>query len=217
MYKILKKIFDFLAAWFILTIFSPIILLIIVAIFLLEGRPIFYSSKRYISADKEVVILKFRSMVRDARSPKYRLEERFMKDGYLDIPISCEVYTKIGRFLERTQLVEILQVLNVIFHGMSLIGNRPLPASNRKMLTKFPGWELRWDSPAGMTGISQVVGKFHLSPADRLELEKLYSKVYLHGNVLRCDIQIIFYTIRFILTGKSISLDHAVKLLSRCL
>ncbi len=156
-------------------------------------------------------------MVRDAKSPKYKLEERFMQSGYLDIPLTCEVYTSIGRFLEKTQLVEILQVINIIFHKMSLIGNRPLPRNNIELLRNLPNWEQRFASPAGMTGIAQVVGKFNLSPVDRLDLEKLYSKVYLHGNVLKCDIEIIYFTIRLILTGKNISLDYAISLLSRCL
>jgi lipopolysaccharide/colanic/teichoic acid biosynthesis glycosyltransferase len=208
---------DITSAWILLIFFSPFILLIILAIFVLEGRPIFYTSKRLISLDTEESILKFRTMVRDAKSPKYKLEERFMQSGYLDIPLTCEVYTSIGRFLEKTQLVEILQVINIIFHKMSLIGNRPLPRNNIELLRNLPNWEQRFASPAGMTGIAQVVGKFNLSPVDRLDLEKLYSKVYLHGNVLKCDIEIIYFTIRLILTGKNISLDYAISLLSRCL
>ena len=43
-------------------------------------------------------------------TPKYKLKERYMKDGYLDIPLNCEAYTKIGRILERTQVVELLQL-----------------------------------------------------------------------------------------------------------
>jgi lipopolysaccharide/colanic/teichoic acid biosynthesis glycosyltransferase len=186
-------------------------------ILVLEGRPVFYISKRHITVEKEVPIAKFRTMVRDAKSEKFNLTGRFMQDGYLDIPVSCEVYTGIGRLLEKSQLVEIMQLLNVIFHGMSLIGNRPLPKDNVHLLQKLPGWEERFASPAGMTGISQVVGKFNLKPVDRLELEKLYSKVYREGNVLKCDVQIVFFTLRLILTGKTIPIEYAYKLLQSCL
>lgn len=215
--RLIKRLIDLVVSILLLLIFAPLLFLAVIAIFLLEGRPVFYISKRHTSKDREVSIAKFRTMVRDAKSEKYNLHGRFMRDGYLDIPVSCEVYTCIGRFLERSQFVEILQLFNVVFHGMSLIGNRPLPAANLQYLQKFPGWEERFSSPAGMTGISQVVGKFNLQPVDRLELEKLYSKVYREGNVLRCDCEIIFFTLRLILTGKTISLPYARALLEKCL
>ena len=160
-------------------------------------------------------ILKFRTMVKDATSSKYRLRERFMRDGYLDIPLDCEVYTPIGRFLERTQLVEVLQFLNILFHGMSLIGNRPLPSENIELLKNFRGWEGRFDSPAGLSGLSQVVGKLNQTPEERLELECLYSSVYKSksGNILLCDLFIVYYTIRLLLFGKPLPIDAAKRLI----
>lgn len=212
-----KRVIDVVTAVSLLVILSPVLVAAMSAILVLEGRPIFYISRRHVTVDRVVPIMKFRTMVRDAKSPKYDLHNRFMQDGYLDIPVSCEVYTGIGRLLEKSQVVEVLQLLNVLFHGMSLIGNRPLPADNLKLLQKYPGWEERFTSPAGMTGISQVVGKFNLCPVERLELERLYSKVYREGNVLKCDFEIIFFTIRLILAGKTISIDYARKLLQSCL
>ena len=120
--------------------------------------------------DRTIPVFKFRTMVRDATSPKYRLAERYMRDGYLDIPLSCEVYTPLGRLLERLQIVELPQMLNVLFHGMSIIGNRPLPQDNVRCLQKHDGWEQRFDCPAGISGISQIVGKLNLRPEERLSL-----------------------------------------------
>lgn len=215
--QLAKRAIDICVSLLLLLALLPILLLTMFAILVLEGRPVFYISKRHIAVDREISIVKFRTMVRDAKSPKYNLQGRFMQEGYLDIPVSCEVYTSIGRLLEQSQLVEILQLLNVLCHGMSLIGNRPLPADNLKQLEKFVGWQERFASPSGMTGISQVVGKFNLQPSDRLELEKLYSKVYQNGNVLKCDFQIVFFTIRLIFTGKTISIEYARQLLGNCL
>jgi len=113
-------------------------------------------------------------MVTDATSSKYQLEERFMREGYLDIPLSCEVYTPIGRFFERTQVVELLQLFNVLLGQMSFIGNRPLPLRNLEFLQKTGCWKARFDSPAGISGISQVVGKYGLSPASRSALFRQY-------------------------------------------
>lgn len=212
--NIVKRVADILVSLVLLSLLTPILILISALIFVLEGYPVFYVSRRYVSLDQSVPILKFRTMAIDATSPKYRLRERYMRDGYLDIPLDCEVYTPIGRFLERTQLVEVLQLFNILFHGMSLIGNRPLPRENIELLKQFSGWETRFDSPAGLTGLSQVVGKLNQTPAQRLELESLYSSVYRSrdGNILLCDLFIVYYTFRLLLIGKYLSLEQAKQL-----
>lgn len=215
--KLLKRLIDISTALVLLALLLPIILFVVLTILVLEGRPIFYVSKRLISLNEEISILKFRTMVRDAKSLKYDLHGRFMNDGYLDIPIDCEVYTRIGRILERTQFVETLQLINILFHRVSLIGNRPLPANNVNELRKLEKWEERFFSPAGMTGIAQVVGKFNLKPVDRLELESMYSRVYNEGNVIKCDFAIIYYTIRLLLLGKTLPFEEAQSLLKKCM
>lgn len=212
--NLLKRLVDIVMSVIVLTLLFPILLLISLLIFILEGYPVFYISKRYISLDQCVTVSKFRTMVKDATSPKYRLRERFMRDGYLDIPLDCEVYTPIGRFLERTQLVEVLQLFNVLLHGMSLIGNRPLPRENINLLRQFNGWEGRFGSPAGLSGLSQVVGKLNQSPRERLELECLYSQLYRNNgsNVLVCDFFIIYYTVRLLFLKKPLALADAKQL-----
>jgi lipopolysaccharide/colanic/teichoic acid biosynthesis glycosyltransferase len=215
--KYIKRILDLNVAVVLLILLMPLYLFVSVIILILEGSPILYLSKRFIKIDKEVTIYKFRTMVKDASSTKYQLIERFMKNGYLDIPLSCEVYTNIGRILERTQIVESLQLINVVFHGMSLIGNRPLPKHNVERLKIFDNWELRFESPAGMTGIAQVVGKFNFKSDERLKIESLYSEVYLNGNIIKCDLLIIYYTIRLIIFNRNISIEKAYSLLNSCL
>ena len=213
--NIVKRVVDIAISITVLMLLSPFLVLVTLVIYVFEGYPVFYISKRLVAENRSVSILKFRTMVKDAISSKYRLNERFMRDGYLDIPLECEVYTPIGRLLERTQLVETLQLFNVILDGMSLVGNRPLPGNNIEMLQKFEGWRLRFHSPSGLTGISQIVGKFNLSPKDRLSLECLYSKAYqdININIIICDFLIIFYTIRFLLCGSTISISKARNLL----
>ena len=133
----IKHIIDVLVAASILVLSLPVLALVALSILVLEGRPVIYVSRRQVSVDRTIPVYKFRTMVRDATSRKYRLKERFMRDGYLDIPRGCEVYTPIGRVLERLQIVELPQMVNVLFHGMSLIGNRPLPSENVQLLRKF--------------------------------------------------------------------------------
>ena len=221
-YRIIKRIEDIIFSISILIIFSPILVLSSIISLFLQGWPIFYSSKRMVGTNNEITIFKFRTMIKDATSVKYELEDKYMKDGYLDIPIDSEVYTTFGRLLERTQIVEIPQVIPVLFGKMSFVGNRPLPQKNIEIMkNKYPHkWHLRFDSPMGITGISQVVGKFEINSDQRLELESLYSKVYQEGNILKADAYIFFSTIILLLLQDSSayrSYESAEKVLRSCL
>lgn len=221
-FRILKRIFDLIISFLILLIFLPVFVLIYIFSFIFQGYPIYYTSKRMIGINKEIKITKFRTMVKDATNDKYGLEKKYMKDGYLDVPLGSEVYTPFGQFLEKTQLVEVPQVFLVLFNYMSFVGNRPLPLKNVKELKKkFPKkWEQRFNSPAGITGITQVVGKFNLDSKKRLELESLYSEVYMKGNILKADLYIFFSTIILLLLHDSVayrSYESAKNLLLSCL
>ena len=221
LYHFFKRLEDIFFAIIILIIFSPAIIIFSFLLLIIEGWPVFYISKRMIKKDKEISIMKFRTMVKDAKSKKYNIS-KYMREGYLDVPLSSKVYTKIGRFLEKTQLVEVPQVLHVLFGQISFIGNRPLPKENIELLKKkYPiDWYKRFESPCGMTGISQVVGKFNLNSKQRLELEALYSKVYQEGNVLKADAYIFFSTIILLLLKSSVayrSYDSAKNVLLSCL
>jgi lipopolysaccharide/colanic/teichoic acid biosynthesis glycosyltransferase len=215
--RYLKRLFDIFTSAIALLVFSPLMLFVTFLYFIIEGRPVFYKSVRYITLDRAITIYKFRTMFRDALSSKYDLEKRFMKNGFLDIPLDCEVYTPFGRILERFQIVEFLQFYNVLFHRMSIVGNRPLPKANLDLLSKFKNWEQRFGAPAGISGISQIVGKFNLEPEQRLKLEVLYSKVYEEGKVFICDLWIIYYTLKFVLLNKNLTIDEAVIFLNKYL
>ena len=221
-YRFFKRIEDIVFSLLILIIFSPILISFSILSLLLEGWPVFYISRRMVGLNKVINIVKFRTMKREAKSEKYGLEKKYMKDGYLDIPIGSEVFTPIGRILEKTQLVEVPQAFAVLWGKISFVGNRPLPMKNIELLKKkYPeNWEGRFKSPAGITGISQVVGKFELSPKQRLELECLYSKVYEEGNVLKADAYIFFSTIIFLLFRSPVayrSYESAKNILLSCL
>jgi len=222
LYKIFKRIEDIIFSITLIILFLPILISITFISYFFQGWPVFYISKRMISTEKEIKIFKFRTMVKNATDEKYGLGKKYMKNGYLDIPLSSEVYTTIGRILEKTQLVEVPQVFAVLFGKISFVGNRPLPMKNVELLKKkFPEkWKGRFNSPAGITGIAQVVGKLKLNPEERLELESLYSKVYQEGNVLKADAYIFFSTIILLILHDSVayrSYESAKKVLLSCL
>jgi lipopolysaccharide/colanic/teichoic acid biosynthesis glycosyltransferase len=98
-----------------------------------------------------------------------------------------------------------------------LIGNRPLPGENLELLKKFDGWEKRFDSPAGISGITQVVGKMKQQPQERIELECLYSQLYKKGNVFLYDFIIIWHTLRLVLFRKPLSIEAARQLMIKAI
>jgi lipopolysaccharide/colanic/teichoic acid biosynthesis glycosyltransferase len=174
-YSITKRILDFVSTLICLVFAAPLMLLIALISITVQGLPVFYTSKRYVTKNRAATIYKFRSMVTDAKSTHYDLNGRFMRDGYLDIPIDCEVYTPFGRILERTELVE-LPDFQYCFSGMSWVGNRALPGK-RQRLHVLPGWAERFDSPAGLTGISQVVGKYSSAQWSESRRKPLFESV----------------------------------------
>ena len=196
-YRIFKRIIDIIVALVTLICFSPILIILFLISFLLQGWPVFYISKRLIGPENEINIYKFRTMVKDAKSIKYDLDNKYMREGYLDIPLTSEVFTPIGRFMEKTQFVELPQLIAVLFGKMSFVGNRPLPKKNVDILKdKFQDdWQNRFNSPSGITGIAQISDKFTLTTQQRFELESLYSKVYQEGNILKADLYIFLSTI----------------------
>lgn len=222
LYSFIKRIEDIIFSLSFLTLFAPVLVLISIVSLLIQGWPIFYISKRMVGLNKEVSIVKFRTMVRDAKSEKYGLEKKYMKDGYLDIPLKSKVYTPLGRLLEKSQFVEVPQFFAILFGKISFVGNRPLPRKNIELLKKkYPNnWKGRFKAPAGLTGISQVVGKFELTPDQRIELECLYGKVYGEGNVLKADAYIFFSTIILLLLKDSVAYrgyESAKNVLLSCL
>ena len=196
----------------------PILIVVYILIFILEGRPILYNSPRYISSKKKVTIYKFRTMVKDPTLPEFKLNS-YLVDGFYQIPLESKVYTNIGRFLEKTQIVELLQLVNVLCGQMSLVGNRPLPQKNHEDIAKFQNWEQRYLCPCGITGISQIVGKDILKASERIKLESMYALCYEKQkfSLILIDFYILYRTFIFVFFKINLSYSKAKKLLEKCL
>lgn len=174
---------------------------------LFDGRPIFYLSARYSNFENSFVSIKFRSMTN-----KKQLIEREVKKysdgGFQVIPLSSEVYTRFGKFLEYTQLVELPQIVNCLRGDLYLVGARPLPKENLVKLHQDFGQELvneRGCRKGGIAGAAQMMGKAELNVKQRLEIEAMEAKFLKDGNsLLRISIYllILFGTFLFIVRRK---------------
>ncbi len=194
--RILKRVFDLLAAVALLAVGWP--LLIYLAWRIREdGGPAIYAHKRVGQSGKVFACYKFRSMRVDAEE---QLRDLLASDPALRVEWEKEFklkddprVTAIGHFLRRTSLDELPQLFNVIKGEMSLVGPRPVV---RKELERY-GDDVDYFLMVrpGMTGLWQVSGRNDVNYDTRVYLDTWYVKNW----SLWYDIAILFKTIRVVL------------------
>ncbi|MDX1993895.1 MAG: sugar transferase [bacterium] len=172
---------------------SPVLLLVFLtvalAIRLETPGPIFYRQKRVGEHGREFYIYKFRSMIPDA--DKYR--DHLVKSLQLDprhpkIPDDPRI-TRVGRFIRRTSLDELPNLINVIRGQMSLVGPRP-PTPDEVAL--YESWHMqRLQTMPGMTGLWQISGRSDV-PFDEMCLLDIY---YIENWSIQLDAQILMMTV----------------------
>ena len=183
---IIKRCFDILAALMILVPFLPIWVILAVLVKCTSTGPVFFLQDRPGYHKKIFKIYKFRTM--RIGSDKMVKGQEVMGDD--------DRITSIGKFLRRSKLDEIPQVLNVLKGEMSLIGPRPERVSSledyddeiSKRLNMLPG----------MTGLAQVSGNIYLTLPERYKLDVYYVEHF----SLWLDIRILLRTVGVVLLGE---------------
>lgn len=201
LYYGIKRGFDISVALVGMLFLIPSIIFVKIA-YMLTGdfHSIFYSQKRIGKNGKEFNFYKFRSMLVDSEDlltqtlkmdPIAREEYRTTKKLKNDPRI-----TKFGKFIRKTSIDELPQLICILKGDMSLIGNRPyLPREKEDM---GPFYESIIKTKPGLTGYWQVNGRSATTFAKRLELESYYSN---HCS-LKMDIKIFFKTFEVVLFHK---------------
>lgn len=221
--RIFLRGYDIILSILILVISAIPLLFLIILKISKDGRPLFFNSKRIGKSREAFKVYKFRTMVNDSRFIANYLIQ-IASFGFEKIPLDAEVYTKMGRFFERFQIVELLQVFNVLEGNMSIIGYRPLPISHVLQLEEELGIEkirLRHSVLPGITGISQILGKTTLTNEERVNVENSYNlliqtksegKIMFYNTIIIAEtlIQIIFKKKFFINFLKKKILQEAV-------
>jgi lipopolysaccharide/colanic/teichoic acid biosynthesis glycosyltransferase len=119
---------------------------------------------------------------------------------FLNISVNDEIFTPVGRIIEKLGLTEVPQLFQVLSGKLTLVGNRPLPENVIRSLSEiYPHAEERFIIRAGVTGPAQLVGREHLTDAERLDLEIAYCKFCTENYSLWRDVQILFLTAMIIL------------------
>lgn len=155
-YDFIKRVFDIFCSFFGLIVFSPVFLLIsIVILSERTGKRVFYKQKRVGKNGKTIYIHKFRSMVEEADNVERWLDKKQLGQYYREYKISDDPrVTKFGKFLRRTGIDELPQLVNILKGELSLVGPRPIQESELEFYGEDA--ELLLSVKPGLTGYWQA-------------------------------------------------------------
>lgn len=186
-----KRIMDLVVGGLIGLFSLPLTLLAAIAIKLNDGGPIFYSQERIGLYGKPFTVYKFRTMRTDAE--KFGAQWATKDDPRI---------TKIGKFLRKTRIDEIPQILCVLKGDMSMVGPRPERAVFiGKLREQIPFYISRLKMKPGLTGWAQVRHHYDTSIED-VQIKLQYDMYYYENMSLLLDFQILVRTVYVVLTGK---------------
>ena len=192
----LRRIFDLLGSIILILIFSPVFLLVALAIRLDSRGPAIYRQVRCGLNGRRFTFYKFRSMVEGAEMRRGELAAYNLMAGPVFKMKNDPRVTRVGRFLRKTSLDELPQLFNVLRGDMSFVGPRPpMPEE----VEKYEGWQRRRLSmKPGITGLWQVSGRNQIDFHQwmKLDLE------YIDNWSIWLDFKILMRTILVVLLGK---------------
>ena len=195
--RTLKRIGDIVFSLIVLTLGSPIFILIGILVKLSSPGSVFYIQKRVGRNYREFGCIKFRTMYKDADDLLPNLLEKYplmRKEFEKDFKLRQDPrITKLGRFLRRSSLDELPQFFNVLKGEMSVVGPRPIVSNEIIKYSLF--MEEVISVRPGLTGLWQVSGRNNLSYKKRVELDLFYAR---NRNFL-LDLEIIILTLGVLL------------------
>lgn len=194
--ELIKRMIDIVVSIAVLIIALPIVFVVAILIRLESpGSPIF-SQNRIGKDGKSFVMYKLRSMRISAEKEKESLYKHNEADGPLFKIREDPRVTRIGRFIRRVSIDELLQFLNVLKGDMSVVGPRPhLPNE----VAKYEEWhKQRLKVKPGITGLSQISGRSELA-FDETALLDIY---YVENWTPSMDIRILLRTLPYLMSPK---------------
>jgi len=192
----MKRCLDVLVSGLMLTVLSPLLLLIALYIVADSGKPVFFRQRRAGKEGVPFTVLKFRTMVVDAEDRLAELVDlEELDEPAFKIPDDPRV-TRAGRLLRRTSLDELPQLINVLRGDMSLVG--PRPEEEAVVALYDERQRIRLAVKPGLTGPMQVYGRGDLTFEERLAMER----DYLDNLSVAGDLAILLRTPRAIVRGE---------------
>lgn len=197
LYKVSKRALDVIASFLGLVILSPILSIVAILIKLESKGPAIFAQSRIGLNGKEFKMYKFRSMVQNAEELKEKLAKQNEMSGPMFKIKNDPRVTKVGKFIRKTSIDELPQLLNILKGDMTLVGPRP---SLPREVEKFESWMLkRLEVKPGLTCYWQVSGRNNI---DFYEWMKLDLK-YVNDMSFWLDIKLIFKTVAVLFGDKN--------------
>ncbi|HXE55429.1 MAG TPA: sugar transferase, partial [Tepidisphaeraceae bacterium] len=195
--RVSKRLFDIVFSFFAILFTLPLYPLVMLAIWIEDGRPFFFTHRRETLAGREFPCIKFRSMRKDADRMKAQLRAQNQADGpqfFIEIDDDPRL-TRVGKLLRRYNLDELPQFFNVLAGHMSVVGPRPSPHAENQFC---PPWrEARLSVRPGITGLWQIK-RTRRRGSDFQEWIK-YDIEYVEKRTFWLDLVIIFKTLSIML------------------
>jgi exopolysaccharide biosynthesis polyprenyl glycosylphosphotransferase len=189
-----KRAFDLVWTSIGLLAVAPLMIVAAVAIKLDSPGPVFFRQQRVGRFGKRFHILKFRTMVQDAEALKESLRERNEAQGGMFKIADDPRVTRVGRFLRKTSLDELPQLLNILKGQMSLVGPRPLVIEEDM---RVQGWHRRrLELTPGMTGPWQILGPTRVPLREMVALDYLYVANWSLWSDMKILLRTVSYVIR---------------------
>jgi exopolysaccharide biosynthesis polyprenyl glycosylphosphotransferase len=191
-----KRILDVVVSTLVLALLAPLFAVVAVLIWATSNGPIFYLQERVGLNKRRFVIHKFRTMVPNAEKLIDQLEQRNEVSGPVFKIKNDPRITPLGKFLRRTSIDELPQLLNVLNGDMSLVGPRPLPVRD------YEGFNTDWQRRRfsvrpGITCLWQVNGRSSIPFEQWIQLDLQYMDEW----SLWLDLKILARTIPAVLKG----------------
>jgi lipopolysaccharide/colanic/teichoic acid biosynthesis glycosyltransferase len=195
-YRRAKRIMDLTLSLLAMPIVLPLFVIIALAIKIESpGGPVIFTQNRTGKSGRRFKMYKFRTMVPNAEELKKQLAH-LNELQWPDFKITNDPrVTRVGKFLRKTSLDELPQIINVIRGDMSLVGPRPTSFD----ASTYQLWQTaRLDVKPGLTGLWQVYGRGNTEFDERLRLDILY----IEHRCLGLDIEILVRTALAVFQGR---------------
>ena len=195
-YEFFKRFFDIVLSAFALVVLSPVFLVVAILVKAEDGGNVFFSQTRLTKGGKRFEMYKFRSMCPDAEEKLAQL----LKDNEVDGPAFKMTddprITRIGKFIRRTSIDELPQLVNIIKGDMTIIGPRPPLVREVEQYTPYQMHRL--DVKTGLACYHEIEGRSEVTDFDQWVEQDLR---YIRERSLLTDLKIILLTIRVVLSG----------------
>jgi lipopolysaccharide/colanic/teichoic acid biosynthesis glycosyltransferase len=195
-----KRVVDVLGAGVGLVLLSPLLLVLAAAVIIDTGRPVLFRQVRLGRGLQEFRVLKFRTMKLDSAPDMHmeyiaKLATGLGDEAGLKKLTADPRVTAVGRFLRKTSLDELPQLVNVFLGNMSLVG--PRPALDYELQYYADAHYERFAVKPGMTGLWQVSGRNQLGFTEMLDLDAEYAR----SSTFVTDVKILVKTPGAALSG----------------